>query len=205
MAMHELPRDDGSFAHAADERFRGWFYRAVAIDPASRVLAIGAPFVGHWFANVVADTSLAGASARPATFDIVILHRTLGEQPTLERALQAIHGLLAVDGVAIVAGYNRLRRLAATQRSEPRSTKRGYLQAARATGFSDVRIYSARPDLDTMRLAVALEPASVTPFFGFQCAAARAAGRMRPAWLDRWYARAAPWLEHAYVVVARKC
>lgn len=193
-------------AAASGEALRhGWFYRAVAVDGDARVLAIAAPFVGRWFANVVHDSSLAGVAAQPGTFGLVVLHGTLGGLPTPARAFEAMHALLATDGIAIVAGFNRWRTIAGARAGVPSATTRGYLRAARGAGFSDTRIHFARPDLDDMTLVVTAEPRSAYAFFRSECATARAAGRTRPTWLARPYARVASWLEPFYVVVARKC
>jgi hypothetical protein len=205
MAMHEPWRDEASLQASDDSWHRGWFYRAVAPDRELPVLAVAAPFVGRWFADVVQTASLRDARMQPATFGLVILHRTLGGLPTLPAAMSAMHALLRPDGIAVVAGHNALRRHVGGRGDAPRSTALGYLRCAHAAGFADGRVYAARPDLDAMSLVVALDRASAVRFFRTEFAARRAAGRIRPAWLDGWYARAAPWLEPFYVTVARKC
>jgi hypothetical protein len=203
--MHEPSGDEASPEDDSTSRHRGWFYRAVATDPELPVLAVDAPFVCRWFANVRESTSLRNVDASPGKFGLVVLHRTLGGLPTLALACKAMHSLLLPGGVAVIAGYNQLRGRSRTGNDVPLATRRGYLRRAREAGFVDACAYAVRPDLDAVTLVIALERTSADRFFRAELAARRAAGHMRPAWVDRWYARAAPWLEPFYVVVARKC
>jgi hypothetical protein len=203
--MHEASGDEASPEDPSTGWHRGWFYRAVATDPQLPVLAVDAPFVSRWFSNVCGSASLREVDADPGTFGLVVLHRTLGGLPTLRLAFQSMHSLLCPGGVAVVAGYNRMRIRSRTGRGVPLATRRGYLRGAREAGFVDARAYAVRPNLDRMTLVIALERGSADRFFSAELAARRAAGRIRPGWVDRMYARAAPWLEPFYVVVARKC
>lgn len=187
---------------------RGWIYRAVATDASATVLEIGEASTRNWFERVTGGASAQIAQQPADAFGLVVLHASLGGTSTLDAALVAAHRCLAANGVVAMTGYNALRRTSARDvPGAPRATPMRYRAAARRAGFEGVSLYVARPDLDDPDQLVSFASASARRFFRNDVAARTAAGRMRHAALRALLAwlGAASWLEHAIMLVARKC
>ncbi len=188
-------------------RWRGWFYRAVATDPQAAVLEFGAPYVRHWFPDVVTGDPAGLSFAAPGpTFGTVILHATLAGCPTLTEAFRAAHRALEPRGVAVVAGYNRWRHRQCVM-DAPCASPSEFRHAARDAGFTDVSLYLARPDLDYPDCMIAADRRSAQAYFRFELAVRRSRGRLRHPFVRSFAAMLdiPRWVEPCIIVIARKC
>src|SRR5437762_6280305 len=106
------PRRDAASSLGTNDPLlrRGWFYRTVAPDPDTPVLAVGAPFVRRWFPDVTEGTlSPLSPKHQSVGFGLVIVHETLGGCSSLAGAFRAACAALMPNGVVTLAGHNRLR------------------------------------------------------------------------------------------------
>ena len=166
----------------------------------------------RWFTNVVSGDPGALVRSPPASpiLDMVILHGTLGGRSSIGQALRAAHGLLRRGGIVALAGYNRLYPALwnpALEGHVPRATLWGYRFAARSAGFSNVSIYSAKPDFDAPTVVVSTDWASALAFHRLELerrAVSREVRfrRLRSAIVEL---HLAPHFQACFIVVARKC
>jgi SAM-dependent methyltransferase len=111
------------------------------------------------------------------SFDLVILHDSLGGLPTLPAALQTAHRLLRVGGRVAVVGSNRMRRAPDSATRHIRATPWAYRSALRAAGFAEVTLCVIHPPGNAPVYLVEIKRRSAQGFF-------RAALRSRR--LGRW-------------------
>ncbi len=205
------PEVDQSFITVPDD-YRGWFYRVVAPHSDIAVMQAGVPVADRWFTNVLSgntDALIQPPRASPS-FEMVILHGTLGGRSSVGQALCAAHGLLRPGGIVALAGYNRLHvalRNPAVGTHVPRATLWGYRLAARNAGFSKVTVYVARPDFDAPTFVVSTDGASALAFHRFELEARAVSGAVRFRWFRSAIVelRLAPYIQACFIVVARKC
>jgi hypothetical protein len=190
---------------------RGWFYRALAPDPASAVLEIGEAFAANWLSNVTRCDLIPGsAQSPPAGFDIVVLHNTLGGCRTLREAIDTAAMSVRRGGLLIVAGENRLRTAAprnGTSANRPRASGWGFRSLMTNAGLDKIVLYAVHPDVDAPLHVIDVDPRSARDFFR---------GMLRSRGSARWSPRALAmsalvrtnlisYLQPNFIVVGRKC
>jgi hypothetical protein len=190
---------------------RGWFYRALAPDPASAVLEIGEAFAANWLSNVTrCDRISRSAQPPPGGFDMVVLHNTLGGCHTLHAAIDAAAMAVRRGGLLIVAGENRLRtamRPDGTGPNRPRASGWGFRSLMASAGFDKIVLYAVHPGVDAPLHVIDVDPRSARDFFG---------GVLRSRGGARWSPKALaisalvrtnlmPYLQPNFIVVGRKC
>jgi SAM-dependent methyltransferase len=190
---------------------RGWFYRALAPDPACAVLEVGEAFARNWFPNVL-RRDLADMAAEPlaSRFDMVLLHNTLGGCATLQTAIQRAHGLLRRGGLLIVAGENRLclaSNVESMTAQRPRASGWGFRGLLSRAGFEGIVLYTVFPDAIAPVHVIQVHRLSARKFF-YNVLRTRNSGR----WSFKRLAVAAftemnlmPYLQPEFIVVGSKC
>jgi len=200
--------------HSPDvaQDLRGWFCRAFAPDSACAVLEVGDAHLGNWFANVTRSESAlsAAASAESVSFDMVVIHRSLGGCATLQSALVSARRLLRPGGWLVLSGANRLRPADRGVRPSirvPRATGWGFRSALKRAGFADISLHVAHPPDCAPVYVIESHPRSARAFFGAQLAA-----RGLPNWSPRRLllgalvaTNAMPYLQPGFIVVGRRC
>jgi len=200
--------------HSPDvaQDLRGWFCRAIAPDSTCSVLEVGEAHAGNWFANVTRTESALSDNARAegVTFDIVVIHQSLGGCATLQSALVSARRLLRQGGWLVLSGASRLR---AASRSDgpsipiPRATGWGFRSALKRAGFADISLHVAQPLDCSPTYVIETHPRSARAFFGAQLAA-----RDLPNWSPKRLLFGAlvatnlmPYLQPGFIVVGRRC
>ena len=192
---------------------RGWLYRLFAPDPQCAVLQVGDGFAENWLPNVMGldlrKQTIASFSA--ASFDLVVMHYSLGGLQTLDAAVASASRVLRRGGVLAIAGENRLRRATESSivegQSRPRSSAWGYRRAMVENGFGDVRLFVVSPPGNAPVYVVDVHRQSAQGFF-------RTASRDRH--LSPWspvrlFVKAIikfnlmPYFESSLLTVGRKC
>jgi len=200
--------------HSPDvaQDLRGGFCRAIAPDSACSVLEVGEAHAGNWFANVTRSESALSSEARTGSvsFDIVVIHQSLGGCATLQNALTSARRLLRQGGWLVLSGANRLRppsRGGWPSMSMPRATGWGFRSALKHAGFVDVSLYVAHPPDSAPVYVIESHSRSARAFFGAQLAA-----RGLPNWSAKRLLLAAlvatnvmPYLQPGFIVVGRRC
>ncbi len=200
--------------HSPDvaQDLRGWFCRAIAPDSACSVLEVGEAHVGNWFANVTRSESALSSEARAgsASFDIVVIHQSLGGCTTLQGALKSARRLLRQGGWLVLAGANRLRPLSRSDWPSipmPRATGWGFRSALKRAGFADISLHVAYPPDSAPIYVIESHPRSARAFFGAQLAA-----RALPNWSPKRLlfgtlvaTNLMPYLQPGFIVVGRRC
>lgn len=189
---------------------RGWFYRALSPDDRCAVLEAGDTNAGAWFSDVTsADLPTAQAQSGDASFDVILLHRTLGGCRTLAAALAGARRLLRPRGTLVVFGVNRLRPgdFAATSDPVPRATGWGFRAAFSRAGFADIALYVAHPASADAVYMIDTRPPAARAFFRGELA-----GRQWPATSPKRWVFATlvtlglmPYLQPGFIVVGRTC
>jgi hypothetical protein len=190
--------------------YRGWFYRAIALDPDAPVFEAGAPFAENWFSNVDSANTCSLRDQHAANYAMVILHATLGGCASITEALIAARTALITGGVVALAGANRIAttlRSARAERYLPTATPWGYRRAARRAGFACPELFVVQPDLDQAACVVSMARPSASAFFRHEAAGRKASGRSRFPWVRSALATSgvAAYLQAFFVMVARKC